>query len=313
MSENTAEGFEALTVIEGGKGADVVELSPERSSLLAGSKPWAHKVRKRARELSETLDHGYLELARILYQVYDTPIDGDSARGPIYTAWGFQTFGDYAERELGLHKKKAERLRLIWFTLEVQLKDMEPELKTRIANLGYSKVRELVRVVTLRNAEMWVEQAENMTYRQLYQAVIDEKRAQGVETSLLGEGGGGADNEGVAASEDALMPELSGEDSREVFKQKRFDLAPAQLENVSLALKRCSEMCGSDKEGHLLDLICTDFLATNDVMKGDLDKRLRYLAKIERALGLNLVAVDPNVNEVVYGVSALEKFVGGES
>lgn len=284
-----------LVVIEGGKSA-------EGATPHAGSKQWGMRVRKRARELSETLDLGYMELARVLYQVWDTPIDGDPNRAPIYTSWGFDSFADYSERELNLNHKKAERLRLIWYTLEVQLKDMDSKLKDRIVNLGYSKVRELIRVLTIRNAEMWIEQAENLTYRQLYKSVIDEKRNQEIEPAILGPGGI-ADQAGAAGTGDSFS---AGEDAFETFKQKRFDLAPAQLENVSLALKKCSDLSGSEKEGHLLDLICTDFIATNDVMGDDMDKRLRYLAKIERVLQLKLVAVDPSTKEIIYGIQALE-------
>lgn len=305
MSDTITEG---LTLIEGGKGAEIVEIG-ERAQSLAGSKQWASKIRKRAKELSQTLDLGYLELARILYQVYDTPMDGDPQRAGVFAFWGYPTFGDYAEQELGLHKKKAERLRLIWYTLEVQLKDMEPEIKERIVELGYSKVRELVRVLTLRNAEMWVTQAEQLPYRKLYQAVVEEKRMQGIEPSLLGDGGTAEGDETVEGSEETIVPE---ENFREIFKQKRFDLAPAQLENVLLALKRCSQMCESDKEGHCLDLICTDFLATNDIMRDDLDKRLRYLAKIEKSLGLKLVAVDANTKDILYGISTLQSMAAEE-
>lgn len=303
--ENRAEG---LTVIEGGK-APVVDVG-EKASLLVGSKQWAAKIRRRAKELAHDLDLGYMELARILYQVYDAPVEGDRQRGAVFTTWGYTSFGEYAEKELGLHQKKAERLRLIFYTLEVQLAGMEPEIKERVVNLGYSKVRELIRVITLRNAEMWLEQAEHMTYRQLYGAVVEEKKRQGIEEGILGPGGGASERDDAMASgaQDAFVPELGAGVEKETFKQERFDLAPAQLENVLLALKLCGQISGSDKKGHLLDLICTDFLAGNDVLKGDSDndKRLRFVAKMERTLGLRLIAVDPGAKEIIYGYEALE-------
>lgn len=300
----TNGSIESLTVIEGGKSESLEVGAAEKVALVVGSKAWASKVRRRAKDLSQTLDLGYVELARILYQVYDTPIEGDAQRGPVYRAWGYESFGEYAEKELGLHQKKAERLRKIWYILEIQCKDMDPELKERLVNLGYSKVRELVRVITLRSAPIWIEQAEHMSYRQLNAAVVEEVRRQGVEAAVLGSADGGASpTEGGEAEE--RLPTFD-EEEREVFKQKRFDLAPSQLENVSTALKKASAMSGSVKEGHLLDLICTDFLASNDLVGNDTDKRLRYVANMERNLGLRLIAVDPETKEIVYGVEALE-------
>jgi len=294
---------EGLTVIEGGKtAANGIDLA-DKTALAVGSKAWASKVRRRAKELTQMLDLGYMELARILYQVYDTPVEGDSRRAPVYTAWGYESFKDYAEKELALHGKKAERLRLIWFVLEVQLKDMSQEQKQRIVNLGYSKVRELIRVLSVRNSEMWIKSAETMTYRQLYAAVIDEKRRQGVEEAVLGAGEGGERDETSAAEDAAVVPE---QEPVEKLQQERFDLFPLQLANVRLALQRSGELSGSNKKGHQLDLICTDFLATNDIMGGDMDKRLRYVAKLERTLGLRLIAVDPEAKDIVYGIDALK-------
>ncbi len=301
MSDQAAEG---LTVIEGGKKETATD---KWTAAPPGSKPWAARVRRRAKELAATLDMGYMELARILYQVYDTPIDGERRKAPIYTAWGFRSFADYAERELGLHQKKAERLRLIWFKLEIELKDLDPQLKERMVALGHSKVRELTRILTIRNAKDWVDRAEGLTYRQLFAAVQDEGRRLGLAQAL-------SDAEKAEAvadaseGETALLPELAPVEER---RRETFDLFPLQLANVRLALQKSMELGNTDKKGHALDLICTDFLATNDIMGGDLDKRLRYVAKIERTLGLRLVAIDPEATEIVYGLDALKLIADG--
>jgi hypothetical protein len=298
------EHAEGLALVDESHSASVEPETRVAATTIAGSKQWASKVRKRAKELAETLDLGYMELARILYQVFDTPVEGDPRRGAIYTAWGYNNFGEYAERELGLHQRKAERLRLIWYVLEVQLAGMDSGLKERVVALGYSKVRELVRVLTLRNAETWVQQSEGMTYRQLIGAVRDEKRRQGVDEAVLGAGEAGDPilEDGEASAEPIVPPA----EVKESLTQERFDLYPLQLANVRLALQRSMEVGRTEKKGHALDLICTDFLATNDVMGGDLDKRLRYLAKIERILGFRLIAVDPELKDIVYGIDALK-------
>lgn len=298
MQEQRAEG---LTVIEGGKSVE-----PEHKTAIAGTKQWATKVRKRAKELAETLDLGYMELARILYQVFDTPVEGDPRRGAIFTAWGYSNFAEYAERELQMHRRKAERLRLIWYTLEVQLADMDSKLKERVVALGYSKVRELVRVLTLRNAEDWVLQAEGKTWRQLTAAVKDEKRRQGVDEAILGAEDAEADPVLTDGEDPPVAAEPIAAPVQEELTHERFAFYPLQLANVRLALDRAMKIGNTEVKSNALDLICTDFLATNDVMGGDQDKRLRYIAKIERTLGLRLVVVDPEIKDIIYGIDALK-------
>ena len=75
-----------------------------------------------------------------------------------------------------------------------------------------------------------------------------------------------------------------------------------------LALDRARELAESKRKGHLLDLICTEFLATNTFLKpDDPDTPLRFLAKFERLMGKRLVIVNPETWEIEYGMDALEQ------
>jgi len=75
-------GANGLTVIEGGKASS----ETDKASAAVGSKAWASRLRRRAKELVASLESGYMELARILYQAYDTPVDGDRKQGALFTA-----------------------------------------------------------------------------------------------------------------------------------------------------------------------------------------------------------------------------------
>ncbi len=290
---------EGLTVIPGGK-ADIEET---KATGVVGSKAWASKIRKRAQEVAAYLESGYMEMARILYLVYDTPVEGDRKRPAIYTTWGYKTFAEYAEKELNISRKRAERLRHIWYVLEVEMKALDPDIKQRIVNLGFCKVRELIKVLTARNAKRWVEAAEGMNYYSLEAAVIEEKKRLGDREKALESGeGAGETPEGEAAEDQDTGPE---EPLVETVTRETFAFFPAQLENVRKALTMAEKMSNSDKKSHNMDLICTDFLATNDFVRDDPDKRLRYIAKIERVLGLRLVAIDQD-GDVLYGMDTLE-------
>jgi|WetSurMetagenome_2_1015567.scaffolds.fasta_scaffold08238_4 hypothetical protein len=268
-------------------------------SDLPGSESWSDKVRRRARTLIRTIDRGYMELGELLYAVHDTPVNGDPNQPSVCVSWGYKNFSDWAEKELSLHRRKAERLQRIWWELEVRLAgQLTPAVKQRVIELGWSKVREVVRVLSGSNAEQWVEMAENLTHPELCaairQALIDqEKKDQAAAVGTEDE-----DDEG-----DYPKPP----EDIERFKWKNFHLTPEQRENVKLAIERAQQLASSQKEGHCLDLICTDFLATNDFRKADdPEMPLRFLAKFERLMGKRIVVVDPETWTIEYGIDALQ-------
>ena len=339
MSDSSATAADRFQVIEGGN-----------SALVPGSKAWATRVRKRAKQLVKDLDTGYLELARILYDVYDRPIDGDPNRGPIYQSWGFKSFAEWAEEELGLQRRTAERLRAIWYTLEITLAGIDQELKDRLISLGSSKLRELTRVLDIDNAAAWTDVAEHNSYAKLVKMIQKAKEAAEIKRleeeveqakaeaeaaeadaeaaaqgSTEGDEGTSEDADGSSSSSQDIAAigggvqvedgasfddPLFGSDLPEVEEPtfEHFPLFPEQKLNVLQALQKAGEISGSTKKGHRLDLICTDFLANNDIVPGKVEEnRMRLLAKMERVLGVKIIAIDEQVGEVVYGVNTLDR------
>ena len=324
-----------LAVIEGGN-------TPQR-----GSKSWCQKVRKRAKQLSSDLDTGYMELAQILYEVWDTPIDNDPNKGPIYKQWGFDSFARWADEDLHIQKRKAERLRAIWYTLEVELVGLDSDLKKRIVDLGVSKVRELVRVLEVSNAEDWVAIAEKSSYPVLRASIAKAKEASDLakaqakaqaaidaeeaaeEAADAAEDGEEPDLEAVGGN--AHVPDASPDFDAEPTKGgpqppvpvaapsepeemsfEHFGLFPEQHLNVKLAIRKASELSGSDKKSHNLDLICTDFLANNDIIPSNVvENRARLLRRLEQVFGVKIIALDLANDEVVYGVGTLSKLSKG--
>jgi hypothetical protein len=268
-----------------------------------GTEAWSTKIRRRARTLIRTIDQGYMELAEIIYKVWDTPVDGDARRASVAVAWGYRGYLHWAQEELGLNQQKTMRLRTVWERLEVQLGDkLDPKTKRRIVKLGLSKVRVLVQVISETNAEVWAEMAENLTQHELEAAVARARKAQKERNKAEGK---------PVPKVGELDEEWDGADPPEDierFKWQNFFLAPEQNVNVMLALDRARELAESKRKGHLLDLICTEFLATNTFLKpDDPDTPLRFLAKFERLMGKRLVIVNPETWEIEYGMDALEQ------
>lgn len=311
------------------------------SASVRGSRAWAAKIRKRAKTLSKELDNGYMELAKILYDVYDCPVDGDPKNVAVLTLWGYSSFKEYVESELGIHYKKAQRLRSIWYVLEIVLKDIDLKTKERLVALGSTKMRELARVLTADNVDQWLRIAETDSHSSLVnkiQAASLAARKEALEQQLgtgeesdegtpfphgvalgggeapLADGSEPAADDGFGGGAAPTQADADGE----LFgvgelKVETFMLAPDQQLNVLTALARSSELTKSAKKGYNLDLICIDFLATNDfsAQTKQAESRSRYLAKIERLLGVRIVAVDArDPSDVVYGIGTLAALAG---
>lgn len=305
-----------------------------------GSKSWANKVRSEAKAAVKSLDTGYIELGRILYTVWNTPIDGDPNNAAVFTLWGYDTFGEYAEGDLGLKRRTAERMRQIWAVLHVQMKDIPADLRKRIVGLGISKVRSLVPLfadegqsLTKRKVEAWVKAGEKHSVA-IFEGMVKKARD---ELKLLSGSSSSEGTDDEDESEDETVGDVTvtddGDDAPPVGKPsenrpkgkapvvtsddaglpdpeplefQHFPLYPEQNEVVKEALKRAEELSGSDKRGHNLTLICTDFISTNDFFQGQPKKsRQRLLQKIEANLGLKLIALDGSDRSILYGEKTL--------
>lgn len=328
-----------LAVIEGGN-------APQK-----GSKTWCGKVRRRAKELVKDLDTGYMELAQILYEVWDTPMDNDPNKGPVYKQWGFDSFIQWANEDLSLQPRKAQRLRAIWYTLEVELQGLDPLVKKRIVDLGISKARELVRILDLSNSEAWVEVAEKSSYPVLCASIAKAKQASDIAKAQAAvaakqaaeEAEAEADGEGEESSGekepvleavggnvkvDQNAADFGGDPPKsgpqapkpvaapaepEQMDFLHFGLFPEQYLNVQLALRKAGEMTGSDKKSHNLDMICTDFLANNDIVPANMaENRIRFMRRMEQVFGVKIIALDFVNDEVVFGAGLVAKLTKGE-
>jgi hypothetical protein len=59
--------------------------------------------------------------------------------------------------------------------LKEELANLDKDLRRRFTDLGWSKVREIARLITAENAEYWIRAAETMDYRSLISAVQAER------------------------------------------------------------------------------------------------------------------------------------------
>ena len=283
-------------------GADGV--AQKVTSIGVGSKPWANKLRKTTKTLAVKLDAAQFELGVLLWRVYDTPIDGKEENNPIYMSWGFATWKDYVEKELGLQDRKAQRLRLIGKVLDVDMKHLSKKMRDRFVKLGWSKAREVARIfrhqADKETAETWIHFAENNNFPATLFTVSKKMDAM----DFVEDG-----NYVPPSTQEVDDPVSSGsnEDNGDLTKLPEverthmfnFFCIDEQIDTLRDALERAEELAKTKgdpttnyKKSNLMSLICLDFLATNDFgKKGDPKTVRRFIRRFEQAMGVKIVAL----------------------
>lgn len=232
--------------------------------------------------------------------MWDTPSDGTRTGQPLFERWGFDSFPQYVEEDLDMNRRRAERLRKIWYNLEVECQGIDDDLKHKLINLGSTKLRELARVMDADNAKYWFETVGGLNVKQTVEVINDYIDKQATRAGPFDD-----------PADDPVDDEdvNNGEPLNENFK-----LYPVQQRNLKEAIEAARILVDNPKakKGHCLDLICSDFLATNDVKAKDTDAtRERFLGKMETTLGLKIIAIDSN-GEIVHGYATLESLARRE-
>ena len=238
------------------------------SSLIVEVVP-GQEVRREIHECIEEIETAYLRLAELLHRVY-------SER--MWEKWGFDTFEAYIEADLPFKRRKVFYLISIWDWFAVKVGDQA--VLDKVKTLGWSKLRELVGVVTPENVDEWVKKANEVSCRELA-----ELCRKALDDRLAGD--------------EAPLPSLDHEAvERKRTKTLAFTLYPDQLETVEQALEIASVMAGSEKKGYLLSVICLEFAAQNLAIK---EGKAAVLQKMAQMLGAEVIVFDAFTKKMLAG------------
>ena len=229
-------------------------------------------VRRMILDQIQRTDQALREIAKLLFAVYQRS---------LFTRWGFKNFQEYVEADLGFKYRKANYLVNIWswYTENVHREDVMDAVWNEI---GWSKAKELVGVINDENADHWLARARELNAVQL---------AEECRKYLKLQDGGDGDGGGSSGGGDE-------------FKTMSFKLTEDQKANVEEAIELASKMSGSEKKGHNMDLMSTNFIANNaDSLARD---AMDFLGVIEKQYGLSLLAVRLSDKVVVHGREVFE-------
>lgn len=265
-----------VTEVEGDFMNDVIPFSSPVDDLSRGEvKP---EVRGRVVELVSSITKNYFQLAALLHDV---------RQNSYYIAWGFRTWREYAETEVGIGARKADYLVQIydWFG------SMGADAQQWVEGLGWTKAKELVGVVDEQNIDEWRSRIDGLSFSQMKSELEGH-----VDVGGLGEDGGDGGSS-------------SGSGDGEKTSKLSFALYPAQKANVEQAIAAAKKAVKSDKDGHALDLICSDYLASTAGIVNMND----YFRRIESITGLRLIAFDQVTNEFAFGEDVIEEILSSQN
>lgn len=226
--------------------------SNEVSSIIANSAA----IRQETLQARDMVEIGYMKLAKCLYDIYTQN---------IYQTWDFPNFENYVDSELQFNYRKAMYLVEIYNKALLLNMDME-----RLERIGWTKAKELIRVVDQNNADEWMDVAEKSTTKELNFKIKTEKESQLDHTSIVEE-----------------VPTVT---------TITFKLGMAEKTLVSEALEESARLINSDDFALALANIASEWLEMKGVvpLQTTLEDHIEHL---ERIYGRKLIVSGPIIVE----------------
>jgi hypothetical protein len=277
-------------------------------------------MRERARDLVVKIDSGFMELGKLIYLIFTAR--KDPSLPSLWVEWGYKDWDDYCSRELQMSGRKADYLKSIYHKLEVELVGLRAEVRIAFCALGWNKCRLLVRVITERNILEWMEKARAATGVQLELMVQDYSKELAAYKERQERAGWDAVEADPEEKEKRALRETAAEnfDPPEELTPSADEAPPKIPEVVDLvkkvfmlhgeqekvldsALRRAGVATGSNKDSERLTVICEEYLANADMLRGARAK-VEILTRMARIMGVRLVIVDENT-DVIHGMDLM--------
>ena len=245
-------------------------------NLPRGDTP--EEIRARIPALKRLAERSYVWLATDLWKVFHLK---------HYVKYGYETFNDYVEHEVGISRDNAYQMRRIMSHLVLKC-GIKPSL---LEEIGPSKARKMLSVANRNNAQTWVEKAKAMPYDRFVTAVLDEREARKPTPPSATDPETPQHDGPVTITVEPINPRELQPQVQE-FKVKSFRLPAEALTLLDEALAEAQRTTKSAHEGFNLACIAQHFLAHSMTKEGKRDGRLRFFMRhMERIYGGRLLHI----------------------
>jgi DNA polymerase III gamma/tau subunit len=209
----------------------------------AVKKSRADVVRGQIKEFRDQVEEGYLDMSQLMAEIFHKE---------FYLEWGFDTFQDYVSKELDFEIRKAEYFVKIWDkTKALNLPRAE------LHKLGWTKIKDLINVMTAENAQEWLKRAKDMSTREVTDAVRITRRV------------------------DPNVPRPA------TVITLKLVMSESEANIITEALGEAKQLCNTTNDVLALEMICQDWMQEKCAKPtmASLKDQVKY---IERAYGVKV-------------------------
>lgn len=252
----------------------------------------AKNLRSDVISLRNTIESSYYQLGVSLKQVSERTL---SDGVPLWKSWGFVSFDDYCERELGFRQRKAYYLLDVASAVEKGV-----FCENDVERLGWTKAASLAPlvnkgIINKKNVGDWISKTESKTCEELREMTKNAKENASKaihEAKVTAEKSGTDIKQAVSSALEHLKVDEVTIPSKapETIHVFRVGLPEEQWKVWQNALHKAKEITGSDKEPWLVECIGSAFLA--ECLNGREDLLKTLISRIEEAYEVKIMAVN---------------------
>lgn len=249
------------------------------SEVKNESGPGIQKVRNSIQTLKQTIDASYLALGGLLYRV---------KHGRYFNTWGYDSFSDYTEEELGFRDRKARYLINIWKKFRVELNVSREDLQ----GVEWTKAAALKKVANKENVDDLIDEAKDKSVREVKEFVDDVQAEQQAED--------------LEEEEEEEVKEETGNEEVEKMHRDTFVFYDDQKDIVELAMSIAEEYTDNDREGYLLSMVATEYVASHT---GKDVSMPWLLSRLQDVFDVRFIVLDEEEDDILMGDDVLESVI----
>jgi hypothetical protein len=256
-----------------------VVVEESRSYIKSGLTP--DELRKKIPEAYVNVRENYLDLCRYLLEV---KVEN------LYKKWKYASFREYVHAELGIRYSKANYLSRLWLHF-----GKDPEFLLKVKDVGWDKMRELMRIINSENLDYWLSKAKMISADDL------KKEVKAYLRSLV------PDDPKKAIENE---PQVENTIVAEQVKTITYDFLYENYLTVCTAIEKLQRDNPGMTPPEALALICAEFLGTAAGDSTGIEHVVGMIRRFEKLQPVECVVLEKETDQVVYGEQAFQRLIG---